>query len=388
MKRVAVLGSTGSIGTQTIEVIKKHPDKLSVAALASHSSVEKILPQANEFPQAKLAMFEAESAKQLSERTQKEVRLGMEGLIELATDTDVDIVVICVAGMIGLQPTISALQANKKVAIASKEVLVAGGAIVMPLANQNVNSLSPIDSEHSAVLQCLNGVHENTSGYSFEHIEKIILTASGGPFRGWTLDQLRNVTAEQALNHPTWKMGGKITIDSATLMNKGLEIIEACWLYNTPPENIEVIVHPQSVIHSIVKFHDGSALAQMGHPDMKVPIQYALLGPNRLPSPAKNWDPIHTPHLTFENYDENVFISPNIAREAFRRGGVVPAYLNATNEMAANAFLKNQISFLDIQNLCEQSLHYAPNLEPTLENILLADKEARYRFQKDITPKT
>ncbi len=387
MKRVAILGSTGSIGTQTIEVIKKHPDKLSVVALASHSSVEKILPQTNEFPEAKLAMFETESAKQLTERTQRKVFCGVEGLIELATDVDVDIVVVCVAGMIGLQP-ISALQANKKVAIASKEVLVAGGAIVMPIANQKTHSLSPIDSEHSAILQCLNGVHKNTSGYNFEHIEKIILTASGGPFCGWTLDKLQNVTVEQALNHPTWKMGGKITIDSATLMNKGLEIIEACWLYDTPPENIEVVIHPQSVIHSIIKFHDGSALAQMGHPDMKVPIQYALLDHERLLSPAKNWDPIHTPHLTFENYDENVFISPNIAREAFRRGGVVPAYLNATNEMAANAFLKNQITFLDIQNLCEQSLHYAPNLEPTLENILLADKEARYRFQKDVTAKT
>ncbi|RMG26415.1 MAG: 1-deoxy-D-xylulose-5-phosphate reductoisomerase, partial [Armatimonadetes bacterium] len=287
----------------------------------------------------------------------------------------VDIVVVSVAGMIGLEPTIAALKAGKQVALASKEVLVAGGAVVMPLAREG--QLRPIDSEHSAIQQCLNGE-------KIEQVERIFLTSSGGPFRGWTRDQMASVTPEQALRHPTWRMGGKITIDSATLMNKGLELIEACWLFDMPPDRIEVIVHPQSVIHSMVKFADGSVLGQMGHPDMRLPIQYAILGPERVPSPARDWHPTHTPELTFESVDAENFPCPDLAREAFRRGGVVPTVLNAVNEEAVHAFLRGDVPFLTIFNAAKDALEWAPNLEPTLPNILEADREARERFNASV----
>lgn len=389
MKRIAILGSTGSIGTQTLQVIEKHPELLQVTALAAHSNHEKVAEQVRKFHPKYLAMFERSAADSLAKETNRKVASGMGGLIEIATGDKVDIVVVAVSGMIGLEPTIAAIRAKKAIALASKEVLVAGGAIVVPLAREHNVPILPVDSEHSAILQCLVGalgVPFPASGDTSFHkrlkkhlsqIEKIILTASGGPFRGYTLKQLENVTVEQALAHPTWRMGGKITIDSATLMNKGLEIIEACWLYDCTPEQIEIVIHPQSVIHAIVKFLDGSALAQMGHPDMKVPIQFALLGPERLPSPAKNWNPLDTPELTFEEFDSKVFICPNLAREAFRRGGVVPTVLNAVNEEAANAFLRGEISFLDIQRFDECSLSIAPNTSATLETILTADKEAR-----------
>jgi len=392
VKRIAILGSTGSIGTQTLQVIEKHPEHLRVIALGAHSNYKKVAEQARKYHPKHLAMFETQAADSLAKETNREVASGMGGLIEIATDEEVDVVVVCVAGMIGLQPTIAAIRAKKTIALASKEVLVAGGAVVMPLAREHDVPILPIDSEHSAVLQCLVGAlgvpFPNSRENSFHEclkrrlpqIEKIILTASGGPFRGYTLKQLENVTVEQALMHPTWRMGGKITIDSATLMNKGLEIIEACWLYDSPPQKVEVVIHPQSVIHAILKFSDGSALAQIGHPDMKVPIQFALLGPERLPSPAKNWTPLDTPELTFEEFDSNVFTCPNLAREAFRRGGIAPTVLNAVNEEAANAFLRGEISFLDIQRFNECALSIIPNTNVSLETILAADKEARAWF--------
>ncbi len=374
-RRIAILGCTGSIGRQTLEVVRMHPDELRVTGLAANRDVGGLLELSQEFPEASLVLFDPQAASELAQKASAPVAAHMEGLVSLATSDAVDIVVVSVAGMIGLEPTIAALKAGKQVALASKEVLVAGGAVVMPLAREG--QLRPIDSEHSAIQQCLNGE-------KIEQVERIFLTSSGGPFRGWTRDQMASVTPEQALRHPTWRMGGKITIDSATLMNKGLELIEACWLFDMPPERIEVIVHPQSVIHSMVKFADGSVLGQMGHPDMRLPIQYAILGPERVPSPARDWHPTHTPQLTFESVDVENLPCPDFAREAFRRGGVVPTVLNAVNEEAVHAFLRGDVPFLTIFDAAEDALEWAPNLEPTLPNILEADREARERFNASV----
>lgn len=372
---VAVLGCTGSIGSQTLDVVRLHSDRLRVVALAARKDVESVAALASEFPDAHLAMFDEQRARALSQQVGKTVASGVEGLVSLAEMPEADIVVVAVAGMIGLEPTIAALKAGKRVALASKEALVAGGSVVMPLANED--TLRPIDSEHSAIRQCLQG--EDRTG-----IERIFLTSSGGPFRGWSAERLREVTVEQALNHPTWKMGGKITIDSATLMNKGLELIEACWLFDVAPEEVEVVIHPQSIIHSMVKFRDGSVLAQMGHPDMKLPIQYALLGPERLPSPARDWHPMHTPSLTFEPVDDGTFPSVSLAREAFRMGGVVPTALNAVNEEAVHAFINGRMPFVGIFEAVERAIRHAPRLEPTFENILQTDREFRTRFNADL----
>ncbi len=370
IKNVVILGSTGSIGTQTLEIIHYHPERLRVYGIAGRVNVERFCQQVHEYQPALKALFEEDSAREATKVLGEKVLSGMEGLVYLATHPEVDIVVVSVSGMIGLEPTLSAIEERKHIALASKEVLVAGGAVVMPKLKEKGATLMPIDSEHSAILQC---VQESP----LESIEKIYLTASGGPFRGWTREQMKGVTVEQALKHPTWKMGGKITIDSATLMNKGLEIIEACWLFGLSPDQVEVWVHPQSILHSLVKFKDGSVLAQMGHPDMRLPIQYALLGPQRLPSPAKPWEPHHTPHLTLEPVDTQAFPSPELAKEAYRRGGVVATYLNAVNEEAVHSFLQGNIPFLTIFDLNEASLSQAPKLDPTLANILEADKEAR-----------
>lgn len=353
-----------------------HPQRLRVVALAARKDVDSIAALSTEFPEAQLALFDEASASRLSKQVGKPVAAGVEGLVSLAKMQGVNIVVVAVAGMIGLQPTVAALKSGKRVALASKEALVAGGAIVMPLANDD--TLRPIDSEHSAIRQCLQGEDKYD-------IERIFLTSSGGPFRGWTAERLRRVTVEQALNHPTWKMGGKITIDSATLMNKGLELIEACWLFGVDPSAVEVVVHPQSIIHSMVKFRDGSVLAQMGHPDMKLPIQYALLGPERLPSPARDWHPMHTPGLTFEPVDNQTFPSVALAREAFRLGGVVPTALNATNEEAVHAFLGGRLPFVSIFEAVERAVSSAPCLEPTLENIIQTDREYRERFNAELS---
>ncbi|MCL6623123.1 MAG: 1-deoxy-D-xylulose-5-phosphate reductoisomerase [Fimbriimonadales bacterium] len=379
MKNVALIGSTGSIGTQTLEVIRHHPDRIRVYGLAARANVDRFCQQVKEFQPVLRALFERDPAQKAQEVLGQEVLSGMEGLLFLATHPEVDIVVISVSGMIGLEPTLSAIGEKKHIALASKEVLVAGGAVVMPQLKESGATLMPIDSEHSAILQCVQET-------PLKSIEKIYLTASGGPFRGWTREQMKDVTVEQALNHPTWKMGGKITIDSATLMNKGLEIIEACWLFDLSPEQVEVWVHPQSIIHSMVKFRDGSVLAQMGHPDMRLPIQYALLGPERLPSPAKPWEPLHTPQLTFEPLDTRAFPCPELAKEAYRRGGVVATYLNAVNEEAVHAFLRGEIPFLKIFEWNEASLSRAPKCEPTLPHILQADEEARQWVRSQMLP--
>ncbi|MEO7453244.1 MAG: 1-deoxy-D-xylulose-5-phosphate reductoisomerase [Fimbriimonadales bacterium] len=366
MKRVAVLGSTGSIGTQTLDVIAANPEHLKVVALAANFNHSLLSEQAAEFGVTNLAMFDEGAAKRIGSLS------GIGGLVELATDPQVDVVVVSVAGMIGLEPSIAALKAGKQVALASKEVLVAGGEIVMPVATSE--TIRPIDSEHSAILQCLQGE-------KMEQVEALILTASGGPFRRKSREDLEGMTAADALNHPTWKMGGKITVDSASLMNKGLELIEACWLFGISPDDVEIVVHPQSVIHSMVRFADQSVIAQLGHPDMKLPIQYALLGPDRMPSPARQWDPMQTPNLTFEELDRNVFSLPDVAREAFRRGGLVPAWMNAVNEEAVNAFLRGETGFMDVVRSVESSLDNAPTSSATLESIIAADAEARARYR-------
>ncbi len=359
MKRVVVLGSTGSIGTQTLDVISQHPDRLQVVGLAANTNQEKLQAQAEKYRVKCTALYKD----------------GLDGIIRLATMQDADIVVISVAGVIGLIPTIEAIKAGKQIALASKEVLVAAGEIVMPMLKQHKTTLTPIDSEHSAVFQCLQG-------YSAEQVEIIYLTASGGPFRGKKRDDLKQVTKEQALNHPTWTMGGKITVDSATLMNKGLEAIEAKWLFNIEVDQVEVVVHPQSIIHSMVKFKDGSVLGQMGWPDMRLPIAYALLYPDRVPNQLPPWNPLESPSLTFEQVDHETFPSINLAKQAARIGGTMPCAMNAANEEAANAFLRGEVKFLQIPELVDQAMQSHQATAATLEAVLETDAQTRQFIRK------
>jgi len=278
--------------------------------------------------------------------------------------------VVSVAGVIGLLPTVEAIKAGKAIALASKEVLVAAGEIVMPLIKEHGVTMTPIDSEHSALFQCLQG-------YSADQIDRLILTASGGPFRGKKTTDLQNISVDQALNHPTWRMGGKITIDSATLMNKGLETIEAKWLFGVDVSQVEVVVHPQSVVHSLVKFRDGSVLGQLGWPDMRLPIAYALLYPERKPNTLRPWNPVDTPNLTFEPVDEDTFRSLRLARQSAEVGGTMPCAMNAANEEAANAFLRGEVGFLQIPEIVERTMDAHQPEVPSLENLLLADAASR-----------
>lgn len=362
MKRVVILGSTGSIGTQTLDVIAQFPDRFKVVGLAARQNEFLLLEQAARFDVRHLALYQG--------ATDPHIRTGMEGLIELATLSEADIVVVSVAGVIGLQPTLAAIEAGKDIALASKEVLVAAGEIVMPAVARNGVSLNPIDSEHSAVFQCVQGSKP-------DQIDEVILTASGGPFRGWSRPQLESISVQQALNHPTWSMGGKITIDSATLMNKALEMIEARWLFGVKPEQIKAVVHPQSIIHSMVKLTDGSVLAQMGWPNMRLPILYALAYPERLPNDLKPWSPLDSPRLDFEPIDTDVFPGPKMAIEAMQMGGTAPCAFNAANEEAANAFLRGEIPFLAIDETVGTVLALHKTKPVTLEDLLSVDNEAR-----------
>lgn len=364
MIRLAVLGSTGSIGTQTLDVVRHHPDRLRVVALAAGSNARGLREQAEEFGVGRLALCDEAAASDAG------VRGGIQAVTDLAADAEVDLVVVAVAGVIGLLPTLAAIEAGKRIALASKEVLVAAGEVVMPLVRERGIALTPIDSEHSAIFQCMQG-------HRLDQIAELILTASGGPFRGWSRERLEGVSVEQALDHPTWRMGGKITVDSATLMNKGLETIEAHWLFDVPMDRIGNVVHPQSVIHSLVKFHDGSVLAQMGWPNMRLPIQYALFGPDRVPSGLPDWNPTDTPSLTFESIDDAVFPCPSLARESVRLGGTAPCAMNAANEEAANAFLRGEISFTAIPRVVEAVLGRHRPVAATLDHLLAADREAR-----------
>lgn len=377
MKKLSLLGSTGSIGTQALQVVqnlREQGEKWEVAALAARSSVNRLEEQARQFHPDVVAVFDegaALSLRQSLRDTDIQVLSGMEGLCEAAAWPEADLTLNAVVGMVGLQPTLAALQAGKALALANKETLVAGGAIVMEAARKRNLPILPVDSEHSAIFQCLQGCPERGA------LKKLVLTASGGPFFGRSRQELAGVTREQALRHPNWDMGAKITIDSATMMNKGLEVMEASWLFDLPEHRIEVVVHRESVIHSMVEYQDNAVVAQLGVPDMAVPIQYALTYPRRMPSPAGELDLCALGKLTFYPPDREAFPCLELCREALRRGGLVPAAANGANEQAVSLFLEGKIGFLDIPRLVEAAMDRQDPGVVTLEAVLEADREAR-----------
>ncbi len=368
MKKVAILGSTGSIGTQTIDVIRNNED-LELVAVSAGSNIRMLEEQIREFHPVLAAVWEEEKAKELRLLVADvipECRIvsGMEGLLELATLEESDILITAIVGMIGIKPTIAAIEAGKDIGLANKETLVTAGHIIMPLAAEKKVSILPVDSEHSAIFQCLNGERDN-------RIHKLLLTASGGPFRGKTRQELENVTVEMALKHPNWAMGQKITIDSASMVNKGLEVIEAKWLFHVDPSQIEVVVQPQSIIHSMVEFEDGAVIAQLGTPDMRLPIQYALYYPDRVYLNGERLDFSKLTEITFEKPDLNTFLGLQYAYEAIGTGGSMPTVLNAANEFAVSKFLHRNISFLEIYDIirfCMDEHRLISN--PTVEEIL------------------
>ena len=371
MKNIAILGSTGSIGTQTLEIVRSNPE-LNVVALAAGSSVELMEKQIREFHPLVAGMWTEEAASDLRSRVaDMDVKIvsGMEGLLEIAVLAEAQVLVTAIVGMIGIRPTIAAIEAGKDIALANKETLVTAGHIIMPLAEKCGVSILPVDSEHSAIFQSLNGEPK-------ERISKILLTASGGPFRGKTKEELATMRVEDALKHPNWAMGRKITIDSSTLVNKGLEVMEAKWLFGVELEQIQVVVHPQSIIHSMVEYVDGAIMAQLGTPDMKLPIQYALFYPDRKPMEGKRVDFYELGQITFEKPDVETFPGLKLAYEAQRAGGSMPTVYNAANEKAVGLFLDRKISYLQIPELIADSMAQhtvVPN--PTVEQILAAEAE-------------
>ena len=373
VNKLSVLGSTGSIGTQTLDVARKHNMKIS--ALTAHSNIELLEEQIREFKPAVAVVYDENRAQELKLKIKDldtKVYCGMDGLLHAATLDDCDLVVNAVVGMVGLKPTLASIEAKKNIAFANKETLVAGGALVMDAAKKNGVTLFPVDSEHSAIFQCLQACPPEKS------LKKIILTASGGPFFGKTYDELKDVTVAQALNHPNWSMGAKITIDSATMMNKGLEIIEAAWLFDMSPDDIEVIVHRESIIHSMIEFVDNSVLAQLGLPDMRIPIQYAITYPHRYESPVQSLDFSKISSMTFYHPDYDTFKCLNACKKAFKRGGVIPAVANGANEVANKLFRDGKISFLEIGELvCSAVDNFEYKESKTLSDVLEADKAAR-----------
>jgi 1-deoxy-D-xylulose-5-phosphate reductoisomerase len=375
MKRLVILGSTGSIGTQALDVARRLPERFQIIGLAANNNADLLAQQANEFDVSCVSIGKAEQIADLRQRLQtggrnRRILCGVEGMCELATLPEADLIVVAVAGAIGIAPTHAALEAGKDIALASKEVLVAAGETTMALARAKGAAILPIDSEHSAIFQCLQGAPERS-------VERILLTASGGPFRTWPREALRTVTPEQALKHPTWNMGGLVTINSATLMNKALETIEARWLFDVPVEDVEVVVHPQSIIHSMVRFRDGSTLAQLGLPDMRLPIQYALVYPDRPDTGLPRMELSAYANLTFEAPDEEKFPALALARHAVKAGGTMPAVMNAANEAAVALFLAKKIAFLGIGELVEQTMDRHEPVTPTFANVLEADVWAR-----------
>lgn len=372
-KNLSILGSTGSIGTQTLDVARNL--NIPVSAITASKNVKAVEEQVREFKPKLAVMFNEDAAKDLKARiadTNTSVEYGMEGLVNAATISEADTVLTSVVGMVGLKPTLAAIGAKKNIALANKETLVTGGKLVMQAVKDNGVNLYPVDSEHSAIFQCLQGMNDK------KELKKIILTASGGPFFGKKKSELENVTLEQALNHPNWSMGKKITIDSSTMMNKGLEVIEAKWLFDVDVENIDVVVHRESIIHSMVEFTDNSVIAQMGVPDMHIPIQYAITYPNRVPSPVKELSLTDICTLTFAKPDYDTFTCLSQCIRAIKQGNLAPVAANGANEMAVELFLNNKIKFLQIGELVEQAIDSVSKNELTsVEDIINADKTAR-----------
>lgn len=377
MKKIAILGSTGSIGTQTLEVVRENGD-IEVVSLAAGSNTELLEKQVREFHPKVVCVYQEDRAADLKERLKDEkvkVVTGMDGLIEAACVPEAEIVVTAVVGMIGIRPTIAAIEAGKDVALANKETLVTAGHLIIPLAKEKGIRILPVDSEHSAIFQSLQGNAGNK-------IQKILLTASGGPFRGKKQEDLLNVKVEDALKHPNWSMGRKITIDSSTMINKGLEVIEAKWLFDVSVDKIQVVVQPQSVIHSMVEYEDGSVIAQLGTPDMKLPIQYALYYPERRYLPGDRLDFWSLSHLDFEKPDLDTFYGLALAYEAGRAGGSMPTVLNAANELAVSMFLDRQITYLEIVEIIEDCMKAHKKIEnPSLEQILMTEQETYERIR-------
>lgn len=372
-RHVAILGSTGSIGTQALDVIAQHPDLFEVELLTANNNVDLLIEQALRFQPNQVVICNPDLYDRVAETLQPrmiKVFAGIDSVCDLVGNPSIDIVLAAMVGFSGLRPTIAALKAGKAVALANKETLVAAGSLVMPLARAHQAPVIPVDSEHSAIFQCLQGERVKPS--------KLILTGSGGPFRKMPAAEMAGITREAALNHPRWKMGAKVTVDSATLMNKGLEFIEARWLFDMAPEDIEVVIHPQSIIHSMVRFSDGCVMAQLSNPDMRLPIQYALSYPYRIPLAMEPLDLVRTASLTFEEPDLERFPCLAIAREALKRGGTAPCTMNAANEEAVAAFLEGRIRFIDIPVIIEKTLASAGfEAKPDLETIYSTNFESR-----------
>lgn len=376
MKKIAILGSTGSIGTQTLDIVRQNREDLCVCALAAGHNVALLEKQIREFGPQIVAVADEEAAADLRERTRDlnlEINFGMEGLLAVAECDSSQVLVTAVVGMMGIRPTIAAIQAGKDIALANKETLVTAGHLIIPLAKEKGVQILPVDSEHSAIFQSLNGERQNK-------IERILLTASGGPFRGKTYEELESVTLEDALKHPNWSMGRKITVDSATMVNKGLEVMEAKWLFGVPVSRVDVVVHPQSILHSAVEFEDGAVIGQMGVPDMRLPILYALFYPNRRTLQAEKLDLFSVGTLTFERPDLETFYGLALAYDAMSAGGNVPTVFNAANERAVAKFLDRKISFLQIPEIISRAMEEVYYREdPGLEDILDTE-QATYEF--------
>ena len=375
MKKIAILGSTGSIGTQTLEVVRANKD-IGVTALAAGSNIDLLEKQIREFSPKIAAVWNEEKAKELKDRVRDldiRVESGMDGLLAVATELGAEIVVTAVVGMIGIRPTIAAMNAGKDIALANKETLVTAGHIIMSLAKEKHVRILPVDSEHSAIFQSLNGETGNK-------IHKILLTASGGPFRGWTREQMKGVQVEDALKHPNWTMGRKITIDSSTMVNKGLEVMEARWLFGVEMDQVQVVVQPQSVIHSMVEYEDGAVIAQLGTPDMKLPIQYALYYPERRPLAGDRLDFWKLTEIAFEKPDPENFRGLALAYEAGKAGGSLPVVFNAANEVAVAEFLDRRAGYLEITDMIAESMaHHTRISHPSLDQVLEAEQET-YEF--------
>lgn len=378
MKKIAILGSTGSIGTQTLDVIRAHSDELEVVALAAGSNKERLKEQIREFHPELVSLSDEKKAQELKEELAGEaveVVCGMDGLIEVAGIDSADVVVTAVVGMMGILPTMEAIRKGKDIALANKETLVTAGHLIIPMAREYGVSILPVDSEHSAIFQCLQGEPRKA-------LDKILLTASGGPFRGKKEEDLLNIKVEDALKHPNWTMGQKITIDSSTMINKGLEVIEAKWLFDVDVDQVQVVVQPQSIIHSMVEYVDGAIMAELGTPDMKLPIQYALYYPERRYLPGDRLDFWSLGKINFEKPDMKTFYGLELAYEAGRKGGSLPTVFNAANELAVSKFLNREIRYLEIMEIVEDCMRAHRNIEhPTLQQILDTEKATYERIE-------